>query len=250
VALKATLALRPELKRYLPIVLHETLGAALPDDAKGAAVLWGACQFFVRKHAAAVRRAGIEGTGSGLGEALFERILGSPSGTAISTHSQEEMWGWLRHPDGRINLEIAEMFEEIDALDDEAGTDPDFPFILMAGERRSFNANTIIREPAWRRRDEAGSLKVNSTDAERLGLSDGQVAICESSRGAAQVQVEISKEVQPGVVSMPHGYGMVEGGQASGPAVNELTSSGHCDELAKTPFHKTVPVRIRPIPQA
>ena len=65
------------------------------------------------------------------------------------------------------------------------------------------------------------------------------------------MQVELSEESLPGVASLPHGFGMRDtAGEGesliSGPAVNELTSSEHCDDLAKTPFHKHIPVRITP----
>ncbi len=242
-ALKTALTLRPSLKQYLPTVLHETLGAALPDGARAAAVVWGACQFFAQKHPDAVRHAGIEDGGAGLGEAVFDRILTNPSGTLISTHTEDEMWSWIRHSDGRIHILIPEMIDEIRALEAEPAADPDRPFILQAGERRSYNANTIIRDPRWRRDDANGALKINPADAERLGLVDGDEANCESSRGAVEVRVSITDEVPEGVVSLPHGYGMADGD--SGPGVNELTASDHCDDLAKTPFHKCVPVRIR-----
>lgn len=246
-ALQATLALRPKLKSYLPMVLHETLGAALPDGARVAAAVWGACQFFARKNAEAIRRVGIEDRGAGLGEALFQRILETPSGTLISTHTEEEMWTWVRHPDGKIRLTIPEMTAEMQALAEvEPSADDDRPLVLLAGERRSFNANTIIREPNWRKKDAEGALKLSATDAERLGLEPGQAVICESDAGSVRAHVEITDELQPGVASMPHGYGMTEDERSWGPAVNELTSADHCDDLAKTPFHKYVPIRVRP----
>lgn len=248
VALQATMALRPKLKPYLSMVLHESLGPALPGGAKVAAVIWGACQFFAKKHEAAVRRVGVEDQGAGLGEALFEHIMANPSGALISTHTEDEMWSWIRTDDGKIRLDVPEMLEEAEALSaDSSDEAEDFPFVLMAGERRSFNANTIIRQQDWRKKDGAGALKICASDADRLGLAAGQTVICESSRGAVEAQVEITDELQPGVASMPHGYGMVEEESTWGPAVNELTDAAHCDEIAKTPFHKHVPVRIRPL---
>ncbi|MEM8933687.1 MAG: molybdopterin dinucleotide binding domain-containing protein, partial [Acidobacteriota bacterium] len=247
-ALRATFALRPKLKRFAPMVLHETLGAALPKGAKVAAVLWGACQLFARRHAAAIRRAGIDDRGAGVGEALFDAILKRPSGTLISTHTHDEMWSWIRHDDGKIHLSIPEMLAEIDALPTGASTADDFPLVLLAGERRSFNANTIIREPSWRKQDADGALKVSPADADELGIENGEVMLCESSTGSVRVRIELSDELRPGVVSMPHGYGMVEDETKNGPAVNELTAAEHCDNLAKTPFHKYVPVRLRPAP--
>ena len=64
--------------------------------------------------------------------------------------------------------------------------------------------------------------------------------------------MEITDEMLPGVVSVPHGYGLDYPDEAgsrarSGPLINELTASDHCDPLTKTPYHKTVPVRIVPV---
>ncbi|MBI2395364.1 MAG: hypothetical protein HYV09_37690 [Deltaproteobacteria bacterium] len=51
------------------------------------------------------------------------------------------------------------------------------------------------------------------------------------------------------MVTLPHGYGMrYGGGHPLGPQVNRLTASEHCDPLARTPYHKHVPVRVRPAP--
>ena len=253
-ALAATLKLRPRLQRFLPLVLHETLGAALPNGARAAAVLWGASQFYAKRHAEAVRRAGIEDRGNGLGEALFERILESRSGTLLSEHRYEDTWSFLRHPDRKVHLAIPEMLAEIRSLEPPARDDA-YPMVLAAGERRSYNANTIVREEAWRKRDPDGALRLHPTDAESLGLADGDWASCESQRGHIRARVEVSEEVLPGVASLPHGFGLRESTsegelRSSGPAINELTSADHCDELAKTPFHKHIPVRIQAAPMS
>ncbi len=251
-ALGAAMKLRPKLRKHAPMVLHETLGAALPNGARAAAILWGACRFYAGRHAAAVRQAGVEDRGAGLGEALFERILESDSGTLISVHEYDDVWDLLRHDDGRIHLAIPEMEREIEALAAEDRRDEEYPVVLAAGERRSYNANTIIRDESWRKRDPHGALRLHPEDARALGLADGQLAVCESARGAVEARVEITAELRPGFATLPHGYGMAEEGDAgglerSGPAINELTSAEHCDELAKTPFHKHVPIRIRPV---
>ncbi len=249
VALAAALKLKPRLKRYLPLVLHETLGKALPSGANAAAVLWGGCQFYAKRHAGAVRRAGIEDEGDGLGEALFKRVLNSRSGTLLSVHRYEDTWSFLRHADRKIHLAIPEMLEEIRALAPPSRDDA-FPMILAAGERRSYNANTIVRDEAWRKRDPDGALKLHPSDAGALGLESGGWAVCESARGRIRARVEVSEETLPGVASLPHGFGLRDGGgngdepRAAGPAINELTSAEHCDEIAKTPFHKHIPVRI------
>ena len=49
--------------------------------------------------------------------------------------------------------------------------------VLSAGERRSFTANTIIRDPSWRRKDAKGALRISPQDAESLGLSETTTAV-------------------------------------------------------------------------
>ncbi|MEM7355053.1 MAG: molybdopterin-dependent oxidoreductase, partial [Acidobacteriota bacterium] len=252
-ALAMTLKRKPELQAALPLVLQQTIGAALPDDAATAGVLWGACQFYAKRHKEAVLRAGIEDQGNGLGEALFDRVLNRRSGTLLSVHEYEDVWRFIRHKDGRIHLAIPEMLQEIRQLEPPS-RDDEYPLVLAAGERRSYNANTIVRDEAWRKRDRHGALRLHPRDASDLGIEDGDRALCESARGQVQVRVELSDECLPGVASLPHGFGMQgsrsdtdDDTQAAGPAINELTSADHCDEISKTPFHKHIPVRISPV---
>jgi anaerobic selenocysteine-containing dehydrogenase len=253
-ALAYTLKRRPRLAVHLPLLLHETLGRALPDGARAAGVLWGLCQNFVRRYGkACVERAGIVDRGAGLAEALFQRILRSSSGTMISMHRYEDTWSFIKHKAGKVHLVIPQMLEEIRRLAP-ADADADYPLLLQAGERRSYNANTIYRDASWRKQDPEGALKVHPQDAERLGLEEGGRAWCESPRAAVCARVAITDEVPVGLVSLPHGYGMYEGNEPSdprgGPAINFLTQSDHCDALSKVPFHKHVRVRVRPIDAA
>jgi anaerobic selenocysteine-containing dehydrogenase len=253
-ALKAALALNPRWQKHVPLVLHETLGAALPGGARAAAVLWGAAQRYAERYGTEVRRAGIEDRGAGLGEALFERILQGRSGTALSTHAEDAAWSFIRHPDGRVQLDISELLETLAGLPQEAGkasaVDREYPFVLVAGERRSYNANTIYRDPRWRKTDADGALRIHPKDAAEAGLEDGAEALCESARGRVSVRVKVDDTVTPGLVTLPHGYGLDRPGDGApvGPLVNLLTASEHCDPIAKTPFHKHVRVRLQPVP--
>ena len=68
-----------------------------------------------------------------------------------------------------------------------------------------------------------------------------------AARGQIEASVLLTEDILPGVVSLPHGFGMnnaEDGVPSSGPSINELTSADRCDAIAKTPFHKQVPVRI------
>ncbi len=245
-AMAAAAVLQPRLRDHGAHVLYRTLGRTLPDHAAAAAPIWFLAHGYARKHREAVTRAGHRaGFGLTLGESLFASILGSRAGTIISRHLYEDCWRFIRHPDRKIHLEIPQMIEALDALRDEPPPAADFPFVLIAGERRAYNANTIYRDPAWRKNDAAGALRIHPADADHLGLQTGDRAICRSARGQVEVTIERHDAIRPGVVTLPHGYGLrYAEGETHGPAINQLTDSAHRDPIAGTPFHKYVPVRI------
>ena len=146
------------------------------------------------------------------------------------------------------------MLEELDALATESapGGSADFPFVLSAGERRSFTANTIFRDPSWRKRDAAGSLRISPVDAEGLGVVDGALVRVTTKRGSVTAAVEVNDVMQPGHISLPNGLGLdypAEDGASvvTGAAPNELTASEDRDWIAGTPWHKHVPARLEPV---
>jgi anaerobic selenocysteine-containing dehydrogenase len=121
--------------------------------------------------------------------------------------------------------------------------------VLSAGERRSFTANTILRDPEWRKKDPEGSLRINPEDAARLGIADGDHVRLTTKRASVEVTISVSGMMQPGHVSLPNGLGLdhtSNGGDRvqTGVAPNELTASEDRDWLAGTPWHKHVPARI------
>ncbi|HEX5731502.1 MAG TPA: molybdopterin-dependent oxidoreductase [Blastocatellia bacterium] len=255
-AFQKLLAEKPELADYAPVILYRTLGPTLPEDAGSAAFLWATAHQFARKSPDAVRRAGHTGDGVMLGENLFEAILSSRSGVVFSVSEYEESWSFIKHADGRIHLEIPEMLRALRELDPAHSPElTDYPFILVAGERRSYNANTIYRDPNWRKTDPDGALKIHPEDALALGLIDGGWARCESKRGSVVVRVEVSDSVGRGQVTLPHGYGMMYPGSdgkrsRTGAHINELTAAEDRDPVAGTPYHKFIPVRLAPIEHA
>ena len=248
-ALMATLKLRPKLQRCAPSILYRTLGKMLGERA-AAAVLLPLCLQFAARHTAAVERTGLAGSGHQLGMALFDKLLDNPQGIVVSRHRYEDVWQLLATPDKKVNLAPPELLKLLSEL---RGHNPDdtserYPLVLMAGERRSYNANQIYRDPQWRKQDPHGALRIHPADAVQYGLSDGGRALCESATGAIEVVVEFDTNTRPGFASLPHGYGMSFNGSAPlGPQLNRLTASERCDPITKTPYHKYVPVNLKPV---
>ena len=124
--------------------------------------------------------------------------------------------------------------------------------MLSAGERRSFTANTILRDPEWRKKDRDGSLRINREDATKLGVADGDRVRLTTKRASVDVTIEVSAMMQTGHVSLPNGLGLdhsSNGGERvqTGVAPNELTATEDRDWLAGTPWHKHVAARIEAI---
>jgi anaerobic selenocysteine-containing dehydrogenase len=242
----------PELAPLSSVILYRTLGPTLPDGAAPAALLWAACQQCAMRYRPSLQRAGFSGEGTELGAALFDAIVTSPSGITLSVDDYEDSWQRVRTPGGLLDLHVEPMLEALARLASlpAPGTDPAFPLVLSAGERRSFTANTIFRDPAWRKRDSAGALRVSEADAHAIGLGDGDPAILTTRRGGARVVVEISPTMRAGHIALPNGLGVTQspGDATVGVAPNELTSSDHRDPIAGTPHHKHVPARLEPLP--
>ena len=238
----------PELRGLAPVVLYRTLGSTLPHGASAAAALWGVAHQCAAAMPDSVRRAGIAGEGAALGEALFEAIVASPHGVTFTVDGYDESWSRLRTPDGKLHVDIGPMLDAMAALDrtPPPGSDPDFPLVLSAGERRSFTANTIFRDPSWRKRDTSGALRMSTVDADALGIADGDEVHVTTARGSVRVVAEISPMMRAGHISLPNGYGVSQspGERPVGVAPNELTSSAHRDPIAGTPYHKHVPARV------
>ncbi len=251
-AFAARMGERPHLVGLAAVVLYETLGPALPDGAAAAAALWGAAQMCAATYPESLRAAGFAGDGPGLGNALFEAVLREKRGLTFSVDSHEANWEWIRRatPSGRLRLAIPELLEELATLEDERDEpDDEFPFILCAGERRSNTAQTLIRDPAWRKRDPQGALRISGLDAQALGLDDGAHVTVITRRGRCDTPIEITDMMRPGNISLPNGLGLAHGagGPVTGVPPNELTSSDRRDWLAGTPWHKNVPARLEPV---
>jgi anaerobic selenocysteine-containing dehydrogenase len=244
----------PRLFKVAAVVLYRAIGELLPEGLAEGASIWAVCQMAAQRQATSLARAGFGGDPADAAEQLFDALLASKSAVVFSVDDWEESFARVDTANGRIQLAVPELFDELDGLASEPAPDrqAEFPFVLSAGERRSFTANTIIRNPDWRRKDRAGALRIHPDDATRLGLQDGGRARLSTKRGSAEVAVELSDRMQPGHVSLPNGLGLDfpdESGASvpTGVSPNELTSGEDRDWLAGTPWHKHVPARVEAV---
>jgi len=128
--------------------------------------------------------------------------------------------------------------------------------LVLVGRRQQRNMNSWLHNlgPLARGRERC-TLLVHRQDAERLGLADRAVARVSSRVGSVEVCVEISDEMMPGVVSLPHGFGhRVEGtrvrtasSRQPGANANALTDDGLFDVPTGTSVANGFPVEVAAI---
>ena len=246
-AIGARLLADPQFAGIAAPVLYRTLD--LPESVREGAVLLALALKKAFESPAQLARAGFGGTPLEAGLSLFEAILASPSGVVFSVDEWSEVLSRIGTPDRKIHVTLPDMLEELEQRmrSGPPELDDDYPFVLSAGERRSFTANTIIRDPRWRKKDERGALRMNPEDAAALGVADGEVVRLTTKRGSVVVSTELSDAMQRGHVSLPNGMGLDPSGNdglLGGVAPNELTALEDRDAFVGTPWHKHVPARI------
>ncbi len=251
-AVFAKLAEDPSIMAIAPGLLYRTLGKHLPEGMSAGAAVWALAHQFAAGNRKIVEAVGLSGEGTALGDALFDHIINAESGAVICHEEWSDVWNRL--PGGKAHLALDEFLSDATGLgaEDPVASNDEYPFLLSAGERRAFTANTILRDPEWRKKDFDGALHVHPDDAARLNLGAGATARITTRRGSMDVLVALSERMTPGHIAMPNGMGLAypdEDGnlKVTGPSPNELTSSEMMDEYVGTPWHKTVPARIEPV---
>jgi anaerobic selenocysteine-containing dehydrogenase len=242
----------PRLMAVAPVLLYRTLGPALPEGLAEGSVLLGLALRLAIEHSDSLARAGFAGGPITAAAQLFDTILEKPSGIVFAVDSWDHVLDRIGTDDGKIHLALDDLLEEIGLLEEgPAESNQEFPFTLAAGERRAYTANTIIRDPRWRRKGAEGALRINPDDASSLGVETGQQIRLTTEHGSVMVPVEVSDTMQRGNISLPNGTGLERfGGEpqdddfSGGVAPNELTSTDWRDRFVGTPWHKIVPARL------
>ncbi len=238
----------PQLSGFAAVILYRTLGPALPVAAREGALLLGLVFQFAMAHPESVARAGFSGPPAVAALNLFQAIVDTPTGLIFSVGEWSDVAA--RTPNGRLQLALDDMIAELAdlATPDEPS---DYPFVLSAGERRSFTANTIIRNPEWRKKDAAGALRMNPEDAAAANVVSGDDVRVVTARGSVVTSVEVTPMMQRGHISLPNGLGLsypsTSGSVTTGTAPNELTSAKSRDRFVGTPWHKHVPARVEAV---
>ena len=100
------------------------------------------------------------------------------------------------------------------------------------------------------------TMLMHPADAARRQLSSGQMVVVRSRVGSVELPLEISDEMMPGVVSIPHGWGHDRDGvelavarEHAGESINDLTDELAIDALCGTAAFNGIAVHVEPAGQ-
>ena len=156
------------------------------------------------------------------------------------------------HRGGRVRLAAAPLLAAFDALVEELPQPLPQHELLLIGRREVRSNNSWMHNlPSLVSGRERCLLFVNPKDAEAQGVCDAEEALLESRVHAGRVRVRVTDEVQPGIVSLPHGWGHRESarwqrvaGRHPGVSINDWTDDGCVESVVGQSILNGVPVKL------
>ncbi|MEM7410511.1 MAG: molybdopterin-dependent oxidoreductase [Myxococcota bacterium] len=160
------------------------------------------------------------------------------------------------HRDKQVNAAPAPLLAALDAwAQDPTEGVPEEGELLMIGRRETRTCNSWMHNvPALVSGRERCVLLVHPDDAKRAGVSDGELALLESRVHSGPVPVQLSNDLRPGVVSLPHGWGheraadsLRTAGKRPGVSFNDWSDDATTETVVGQSILNGVPVRLRPL---
>ena len=149
--------------------------------------------------------------GDGFGEKpeglnLAKVMAANPTGGIDLGELQPRIPESLRTPSGKVELAPTLLIADLPrALADLQRPAPD---LVVIGRRDVRTNNSWMHNlPTLAKGPFRCTALVHPADAARLGLQEGAMAHMENAQGSLEVQVHVSDDIMPGVVSLPHGWG-------------------------------------------
>ena len=161
----------------------------------------------------------------------------------------------LRHKDKKIHLNMDFYFADLPRLKQkldailETTSDND---ALLIGRRHVRSNNSWMHNSKRLVKGKSRcTLLIHPVHAKQLNIGEGQLVQVTSRVGQVVIAAEISEEIMPGVVSIPHGWGHNRKGTGqtiadanAGVSVNDLTDEHMIDALSGNAAVNGVPVTL------
>ena len=158
----------------------------------------------------------------------------------------------LRTPSGKIELSPPALLADLERpAQDLARQAP--PMVIIGRREVRSNNSWMHNLPLLAKGPERCTALVHPEDADRLGLADGAMARITSRGGSIKARVQLSGDMMPGVVSLPHGWGhslpdtrLALAAQRPGVNLNDLLDENWRDPLSGNAVLSGIPVDLQP----
>ncbi|MFI5584957.1 molybdopterin oxidoreductase family protein [Amycolatopsis sp. NPDC051758] len=154
---------------------------------------------------------------------------------------------------GRIELAPETIVADVPRLRSELAKPLDDGLVLIGRRHLSSNNSWMHNLKPLVRGGNRCTVQVHPADATRLGLTDGALASVTSRAGKLEVPVEVTDEIRPGVISIPHGWGHDVAGSrtrvaSANPGVNSnlVADETLLDVPSGTSVLNGIPVEVAP----
>ncbi len=192
-------------------------------------------------------------SGRGLGLSL-KKLKQHPHGLDLGA-LQPALPARLFTPDRQIHLAPERYLTDLLRARARLGEEPDEESLLLIGRRHvrsnnswMHNAHRLVKGP------NRCTVIMHPQDAARQRLQDGALVRVASNVGVIELPLELSEDIMPGVVSVPHGFGHHRAGaqlrvaaEHAGVSVNDITDEQAVDALTGMPILNGLPVSVMPI---
>jgi anaerobic selenocysteine-containing dehydrogenase len=192
-----------------------------------------------------------EGYGADPDGLTLERLRAHPNGIDKGA-LEPRLPAMLTTPSGRIELAPAHITADIPRLARRLAR-PDGGLLLVSRRHLRSNNSWMHNVPSLMTGRERCTLLVHPDDSRRLGLADGERATIRSEAGQVKAPVEVTDEMMPGVVCLPHGWGHDKPGTRLGVAArhagvnnNLLAPGALVDVPSGNAVVNGIPVEVTP----
>jgi len=183
-------------------------------------------------------------------ELSLEQLEGNPHGIDLGP-LLPRVPTVLSTPSARIELMADELANELDRLDQALSAAAGEGLLLVGRRHLRSNNSWMHNVPSLVSGQNRCTLQMHPEDASERGLENGDLADLASRVGRVRAPVEVSPDIMPGVVSLPHGWGHGQEGARlevaathRGVNSNTLTDGMALDPLSGNAVLNGIPVVV------
>lgn len=185
------------------------------------------------------------------GGLTLAKLQGAPSGIDLGPMTQRIPEA-LRTPSGKIELAPPLLLDDLARASADLAS-PAAELVIIGRRQLRSNNSWMHNLPVLAKGAYRCTALVHPEDAQRLRLADGGQATIRNGARQIEVQVEVSGDMMPGVVSLPHGWGhnlpgtqMGVAAERPGVNLNVLLDENLRDPLSGNAVLSGVPITMAP----